>query len=263
MNVQLNGVVIDDDAQWLYDFFKIPAFSPQIVRQAVNDNPEREELVFQINSGGGGVFAGFEMYSVIRAAQCRTVAHVESLAASAASTVMCACDRVMLSPVAQVMIHLPTTYAEGNQDDFKHEAKVLDSVTQSILNAYELRCGECTTREHLSELMHAETWLSADEAIDLGLADGLLFYDDPNAVFSTNVVNCVGGGIRALAVPNAPLSTAALLQRYEAAVRAGAPPVEGHPVLPLEGEQDGEHEKQSSSDWRRQARLAIEQNRFF
>lgn len=263
MNVTLNGYVVADSDQWIYDWFGIDAFSPAVVRQAVQDNPEGEDLIFEINSGGGSVFAGFEMYSILRGAKCRTVAQVQSLAASAASTVMVGCSKVMLSPVAQVMIHLPSSYAEGNQEDMDRERRTLESITQSILNGYELRCQGKTTRAHLEELMHAESWLPAQEAVELGLADGILFQDeDDGGVLPANIVNAVGGGIRSLACnAAAPVTPAVLLARYEQLVQGGATPAEGHPVA-VPANPAGATPAPVSDDWQRKARLAIENNRF-
>lgn len=255
MNVTLNGYVVADEDQWLYDWFEIGAFSPSIVRQALRDNPAGEDLILEINSGGGSVFAGFEMYSVLKGAKCRTVAHVQSLAGSAASTVMEGCTQVLLSPVAQVMIHLPSSSVSGNQNDFKHEARVLDSITQSILNAYELRSNGKATRERLERLMRAESWLTAQEAVELGLADGILFQDTVSAgTFPESIVNAVGSGIRSLAINAGPVTTASLRAQYEQLVKNGAKPAEGHPVAVAL--------KPSNDDWQRKARLAIENNRF-
>lgn len=263
MNVTLNGYVVDDADQWIYDWFGIDAFSPAVVRQAVQDNPEGEDLILEINSVGGSVFAGFEMYSILRGAKCHTVAQVQSLAASAASTIMIGCSKVMLSPVAQVMIHLPSSYAEGNQEDMNRELRTLESITQSILNGYELRCQGKTTRAHLAELMHAESWLPAQEAVELGLADGILFQDEESVgVLSANIVNAVGGGIRSLACNAAvPVTPAALLARYEQLVQDGAKPADGHPVA-SPANPAGNGPAPVSDDWQREARLAIENNRF-
>ena len=70
MRVRLNGTVIPSGSQWLYDYFGIDAFSPALVRQAVENNPEGEDLELEINSPGGSVFAGFEIYSILREACC-------------------------------------------------------------------------------------------------------------------------------------------------------------------------------------------------
>lgn len=82
MRTQLNGYVVDDEFLWMYDWFEIPAFSPQRVQDALENAPEGEEMIFEINSNGGSVFAGFEIYSVLRNAKQRTVAEIQSIAAS-------------------------------------------------------------------------------------------------------------------------------------------------------------------------------------
>lgn len=271
--VTLNGYVVASEDQWVYDFFGISAFSPATVRQALADNPEGEKLEVEINSGGGSVFAGFEIYSLLYAAKCDTVAIVQSLAGSAASTVMSGCKTVLLSPVAQVMIHLPSSYAEGNQNDMKHEAKVLESITQSILNGYLVHCKGKSDRARLEKLMQAESWITAQDAVELGLADGILGDEESGGQISAAIVNSVGSGIRALASNNlGPLPTQELMARYEQMVKAGGTPVEGHPVegvsaedATLEEDPDtptGEEPEKPTDDWRAKARLDIERNRF-
>lgn len=268
MRITLNGFVVASGDQWLYDWFGVEAFSPATVRKALTDNPEGEDLEVELNSPGGSVFAGFELYSLIREAKCRTVAIVQSLAGSAASTVMAACDQVRMSPVAQVMIHLPSFYAEGNQNDMKHEAKVLESITQSILNGYEAKCRGKADRARLDKLIRAESWLTAQEAVELGLADEILGWEEGEKALTANIVNAVGGGIRALANSAGPgASTAELLARYEQLVRNGAAPAEGHPVINLgqaheQSDPAGGTPEQIADDWTRRARLAIEHNRF-
>lgn len=59
MRKQLNGHVVKDEDLWLYSFFDLPAFSPQMVRDALEELPEGEDLILEINSGGGSVYAGF------------------------------------------------------------------------------------------------------------------------------------------------------------------------------------------------------------
>lgn len=268
VRITLNGRVVASGDQWLYDWFGIEAFSPATIRQALADNPEGEDLEMELNSPGGSVFAGFELYSLIREAKCRTVAVVQSLAGSAASTVMAACDVVRMSPVAQVMIHLPSSWAEGNQNAMKHEAKVLESITQSILNGYEAKCQGKADRARLDKLIRAESWLTAQEAVELGLADEILGLEDDAEMFPSDIVNAVGGGIRALANSAAPeMSPEDLLARYEQMVRDGAAPADGHPVskkpeLAQSSDPAGGVPEQIAGGWTRRARLAIEQNRF-
>lgn len=277
MRVQLNGEVVPSKYQWLYDWWAIPAFSPASVRKMVDANPAGEDLELEINSGGGDVFAGFEIYSVFRDAKCNTVAIVQSLAASAASTAMVGCKRVLLSPVAQVMIHLPVVDTYGNQRAHRESLQMLESITQSILNGYQLRCGEKATRERLEELMNSETWLPAQDAVELGLADAIMVDGEEvnAAVLPLSVVNAVGGGIRALAANSIHNDTATLLAQYQQLVAAGVrPAAEGHPVEVQEPPAPTAVPSTNNSvipagelpavsdDWRHKARLAIEKNRF-
>lgn len=256
MRVTLNGYVVPTDDQWLYDWFQIGAFSPGTIRQALADNPEGEDLELEINSGGGSVYAGFEMYSLLREARCKTVAIVQSMAGSAASTVMAACQEVRMSPVAQVMIHLPSSYVEGNQNDMRHEAKVLEQITQSILNGYETRCKGKTTREKLDRLIRAESWLTAQEAVELGLADGILGQESEETVLPQSIINAASVGIRSVANCAAPMLDAESLRaRYEQLVKAGAKEAEGHPVQNTEP-------PALFDTWQARARLDIEKLRF-
>ena len=165
MRAQLNGYVVGDEDLWMYDWFEIPAFSPKSVRDVLEKTPETEETTFEINSYGGSVFAGFEIYSVLRNARQKTVAEVQSIAASAASTIMLGCDEVQASPVAQVMLHLPLTTTDGNRYDHLESVDVLDSLTESILNAYVIKCGLRSTRDELKRLMKTSVWLTAPDAI--------------------------------------------------------------------------------------------------
>lgn len=270
MRIHLNGQVVPSKDQWLYDWFGIPAFCPAVVRQAIEINPPGEDLELEINSVGGSVFAGFEIYSVLQEAKCNTVAIVQSLAASAASTVMVGCKRVLLSPVAQVMIHLPATETYGNRHDHREGLQMLESITQSILNGYQLRCGEKASRKRLEQLMDSETWLPAQDAVELGLADAIMVDGesvDP-AALPLSVVNSVGSGIRALASNAVRNDTATLLEQYQKLVAAGVrPAAEGHPVEPAAPSPNDPVAPAGeapvvSDDWRRKVRLAIEKNRF-
>lgn len=254
MRISLNGFVVPTDDQWLYDWFKIGAFSPGTIRQALADNPEGEDLELEINSGGGSVFAGFEMYSLLREAKCRTVAIVQSLAGSAASTIMAACQEVRMSPVAQVMVHMPSSFVEGNQNDMRHEAKVLEQITQSILNGYEEKCAGKTTRDRLDRLVRAESWLTAQEAVELGLADSILGQEEGEGPLPENIINAAGAGIRAVTNAAGPVwDVGALKARYEQLVREGAAPAEGHPV---------ENRPPLTDNWQARARVDLEKDRF-
>ena len=98
MRIRVSGEIIPNDYAWIYDFFAEEYFSPAKFAEALDlADPDDRELIVEINSPGGYVFSGFEIYSEIRKLQAQgwhVEAHVIALAASAATTIMVACDTV-------------------------------------------------------------------------------------------------------------------------------------------------------------------------
>ncbi len=245
MRTQLNGYIVDDADAALYRFFGYQVSSPADIRKAVAENPPGETLTVEINSPGGNMWAGFEMYSVLRGAQCDTEAEVQSLAASAASTAMIGCKRVKATPVAQVMVHNPGLAAGGNQYEHLKTAETLGRFAQSILNAYELKSGGRRTRAELEAMMDAETWLPVQEAVEAGLVDEIIGGAD---LIPSQVVNAVGGGLRVLSGAGGLPSAAELRARKDAFDGARPKPdSDGGPPTP-ERRPDQENER---------ARLAV------
>lgn len=135
------------------------------------------DVVVRINSPGGDVLAGAEIYNALRehstSGKGRVVVHVTALAASAASVVAMAGDEVLMNPTAYMMIHNPWSFAMGNADDLRQLADQLDEIGEGIVEAYALKTGK--SKAKLRELMDAETYMSAPTAIREGFADGLLY----------------------------------------------------------------------------------------
>ncbi len=190
MRFSLNGVISSDDDARVWKYFGWQAVCPSDIRQALADNPNGEEFVLEINSGGGSVYAGFEMYSLLRGATVPTRAEVQSLAASAASVVLAGVDVAAVSPVGQVMIHLPSTITDGNQIVHKESVQMLETVTSSIITAYEKKCRGKTTRDALRRMMDKETFLTAQEALNAGLIDEIIGEEKAAPM---NVINAAGG----------------------------------------------------------------------
>ena len=193
MRYNLKGTICADEDAPVYKYFGLAAVSPADIRQALADNPDGEEFVLEINSGGGSVYAGFEMYSILRGAKVSTRAEVQSLAGSAASVVLAAVDTAAASPVGQVMIHLPSTYTEGNQIVHRESVQMLEAVTGSIIAAYEAKCRGKTSRDALRRMMDRETFLTAQEALDAGLIDEIIGADEGAAASPLDVFNAAGG----------------------------------------------------------------------
>ena len=226
MKINLYGDIASDSDVWLYELFGESCYSPKMLRDALEKLPADEDLVVEINSPGGSVWAGFELYSLLKQCRNRTEAHLIAMAASAATTVMCGCDTVLASPVAQVMVHQPSVFAYGsyNNEDARQLKQFLDSIKASIVNAYAAKAGDKASRRKLEQLVDDSTWMPVQDAMAVGLVDGLLDLDEEEQEKFASSLSAVRNGID----PGAPT---ALLERYEAAVRAGTmQEVPGHPV---------------------------------
>ncbi len=193
----MNGYVVPDDDAETYRFFGFGVVSPKDVRQAIADNPAGETLTLEVNSGGGNMFAGYEIYTILKAATIPTEVEIQSLAGSAMSVAAIGADVVRASPVAQFMIHLPSLRTEGDSTEHKRSLAALNSFKASVLNAYELKCAGKKTRSELDAMLRAETWLPVQDAIAAGFVDAVLYDDD--GVIAAQAVMCAQTGIRALA----------------------------------------------------------------
>ena len=126
-----------------------------------------------INSPGGCVFAAAQIYNMLMDYAGKVTVKIDGLAASSASVIAMAGTEVYMSPVSMLMIHNPSTIAIGDSEEMLRAKGLLDEVKESIINAYELKSG--LSREKLSQLMDAESWMNAKKAVELGFADKILF----------------------------------------------------------------------------------------
>ena len=122
-----------------------------------------------VNSGGGSVFDAFAMMTALRNHDGKVTAHVDGIAASAASFLLAAADEVRMSSTAFVMIHDASTVAFGNSGQIRETADWLDMIDRQLAGIYAKR-GNRTEAEFLTA-MDATTWFTADEAVEWGLAD--------------------------------------------------------------------------------------------
>lgn len=102
---------------------------------------------------------------------------IDGIAASAASVIAMAGNKVLMSPVSMLMIHNPMTIAMGDSAEMYKAIDMLAEVKESIMNAYEIKTG--MSRAKISHLMDAETWMNANKAVELGFADGILAREEP------------------------------------------------------------------------------------
>ncbi len=134
------------------------------------------DITVWINSPGGDVFAAAQIYNMLMEYPGNVDVRIDGIAASAASVIAMAGNKVSMSPVAMMMIHNPMTVAMGDKKVMQQAIDMLDEIKESIINAYELKTGQ--TRTKIAHMMDAETWFNAKKAVELGFADDILYAGD-------------------------------------------------------------------------------------
>lgn len=185
------------------------------VKNALRDaGDDVEQINVYINSPGGDVFEGVTIYNLLARHKANVTVYIDGLAASAASVVAMAGDEIRIAENAMVMVHNPAGIVVGYAADMRQYADTLDKVADTIVATYAARTGQ--TPKKIAELMDAETWMDADEAIELGFAT--------EQVAAKKVAACVDIGI----FKNAP---ATLLARPDTAAEPAATP-QGEMAMP-------------------------------
>ena len=178
----LSGVIAEES--WFDD-----EVTPKIFRDELMSG--EGDITVWINSPGGDCIAAAQIYNMLLEYKGNVTIKIDGIAASAASVVAMAGNKVIMSPVSMLMIHNPMTMAAGDTTEMKKAISMLTEVKESIINAYELKTG--MSRDKIAKLMDAETWMDANKAVELGFADEILSRESsvkPSAMMdSENVVS--------------------------------------------------------------------------
>lgn len=178
----LSGVIAEES--WFDD-----EVTPKIFRDELMSG--EGDITVWINSPGGDCIAAAQIYNMLLEYKGNVTIKIDGIAASAASVVAMAGNKVIMSPVSMLMIHNPMTMAAGDTTEMKKAISMLTEVKESIINAYELKTG--MSRDKIAKLMDAETWMDANKAVELGFADEILSRESsvkPSAMlYSENVVS--------------------------------------------------------------------------
>ena len=164
----LNGTIADES--WFDD-----DITPQIFKDELMSGSG--DITVWINSPGGDCVAAAQIYNMLMDYKGNVTVKIDGIAASAASVIAMAGNKVLMSPVSMLMIHNPMTVAMGDTAEMQKAIEMLSEVKESIMNAYEIKTG--MSRAKISHLMDAETWMNANKAVELGFADGILAREEP------------------------------------------------------------------------------------
>lgn len=170
-DVEIKGTIVTNDDKWIYDWFEIQATCPKDIQKALAD-ADGKDVTIQINSGGGDVFAGNEIYYLIKSYKGKKTIDIVGFAASAATIIACAGDTVRAVPGVQYMIHNVSCGAQGDYHDMEKTSEILQNANKSISNIYRLKTG--MSEAALLAFMDKETWLDATKAKEYGFIDEII-----------------------------------------------------------------------------------------
>lgn len=179
----MKGEVIPDDYSDVYDWLNYQYFSPRSISDALTE-ANGEDITLEINSPGGYIDAGSEIYTELMEYPGTVNAKIVGYACSAASWIALAADHVAMSPTAQMMIHRASGGAIGNSSDMKSEYNALDQMDKSFVDLYAKRTGK--SPEEIYQMMVDTTWMNAKTAVENGFADEVMFENKEPALVNAD-----------------------------------------------------------------------------
>ncbi|GKT04459.1 head maturation protease, ClpP-related [Furfurilactobacillus entadae] len=147
-----------------------------------------KKINLHINSPGGSVFEGIAIYNMLKQSPATINTYVDGVAASIASVIAMAGDTIFMPKNAMLMIHNPWNIVAGNATDLRKAADDLDQVAKASVVTYLEKAGDKLTEESLKQMLDDETWLTADEAVQNGLADEVIASNQVAACLTTENV---------------------------------------------------------------------------
>lgn len=130
-----------------------------------------DDIVIKLNSPGGDVFEGIEIYNYLKDHPSNVTVEVTGVAASAATFITAGANEVIMNVGTSLMIHEASTFTWGNKSDIQKTLNALETIDESILSIYSEKTGQ--SNEQLEEWMNEEKWFTADEAVEFGFADSV------------------------------------------------------------------------------------------
>lgn len=175
----MKGDIIPSDVKWIYDWLGWESTCPQDFKTAIEGMQPGETLTVLVNSGGGDVKAGQEIFSILYG-RTDVEIRIQSIAGSAASVIAMA-GRCEISPVGVIMIHnVAMRGASGDYHDMEKNAEILRQMNAAMAEAYIAKTGK--TEAEILELMDRETWITARQALELGFVDAISGPGTPSLV---------------------------------------------------------------------------------
>lgn len=171
LELYIYGDVQGDGYDWWTDQTIESETSANHFREELAKYPNVTQINVYINSYGGSVFEGTAIYNQLRRHPAHKTVYIDGFACSVASVIAMAGDEVVMPRNAMMMIHRAMMGAWGNSDELRKAADDLDVINRGNRQAYLQKAGEKLSEEELVAMLDAETWLTAEDCLRLGLAD--------------------------------------------------------------------------------------------
>ena len=220
--IEAKGPIISNTDAWLYKWLGWQCTSPQGIAGMLEE-AAGDEVILEINSTGGSVMAGYEIYKNLMDYSGKITAHV-IVACSAATFLACAADETKISDGGIYMIHNVQSWAEGDYRDMQMEADALRQFNEGVINIYERKTKK--TREELQQLMDQDTYMAPAMAIEYGFVDGFIYERQEHA---EKQPENVADFVHSIAASSVPVISPEKLNKLAAALKeldAGVAPVQ-------------------------------------
>ena len=181
--IAIKGDIVDNNYGRFYEWIGWDYTSPKKIEDELK-LANGDDVVFLINSPGGSVFDGYDIFNAIKDYKGKTTAKIVGLAASAASFIAMAADNVQACALSQMMIHRASNVNRGNAPSHHANGSFLEGIDSTIVKAYTMRNGK--TDEEMIELMDKTTWLTPEQALENGIVDEIV----NDSVEKPVIVNC-------------------------------------------------------------------------
>jgi ATP-dependent protease ClpP protease subunit len=171
VEMYIYGDVEGDYFDWWTWEMKESETSANYFRSELAKFPNAQNINIYINSYGGSVFEGTAVYSQLKRHPAQKTVYVDGFACSVASVIAMAGDKIIMPKNAMMMIHNMWNVVAGNSKQLRKAADDLDTIMSGNMQAYMVKSGGKLTEKKLIQMLDAETWLTAEQCIEYGLAD--------------------------------------------------------------------------------------------
>ncbi|MGL4731262.1 MAG: head maturation protease, ClpP-related [Clostridium sp.] len=176
---------------WLSEWYE-DDMCPGDVKKFLDELENTKNINIHINSGGGSVFGGLAIYNQLKRYNATITTYIDGLAASIASIIAMAGDKIVMPENAMLMVHKPLTWCSGNADDLKKQIEILDTCQKSIVSIYMKKVKPGITEEEINGLVNESTWLTGEEAAK---------YFNIELEGSINIENCISNYFEQYKIP--------------------------------------------------------------